>query len=308
MRTFRLFVLLSLVAALSGLLAACSGAAVETERPRGAVTDVSGIAWAGADSFLVVHDAKTPDEDGRARVSLVRFSEGAAPDWTPLAVAWPPGGPPSHDLESIARIPGTALYLLAESGDDGTDRQRIFVVDLGTGGAVREVAAWPEPVFNVEGSAAFRRGGALYFAFAERAHGEAQTEVVWGRLSLDPFGFEAGGRAPVPNPLPGPDARPVSALDVTPDGRLLAAAASDPGDDGPFRSGVWEVGRIVEDGAGRVHLRPHARPVAAAVLDGVKVEGVTVVEGGLVVGTDDENGGGALRWVRDSGSGISGGG
>lgn len=292
------------VAFLLVLLAGCNGPAVERTpaggRDPAPMPDVSGLAWVAETTFLVVHDAKTPEEDDRPRVSLVTLAPDAAPAWVPLDVDWPETGPPSHDLESIARIPDTSTFLLAESGNSGSSHRRIFVADLEAQRlTIREVAAWPVQVHDVEGAAVARRGEELVFVFAERAHGARLTELVWGRLSLGPLTLRDIRRAPFENPLMGRDTRAVSAIEVDPEGRLYVAAAYDPGDDGgPFRSAVWEVGRLSGRAEGAVNVELLAEPVRLATLDGLKAEGLAVTDrGNLVVGTDDEDFGGTLRWL-----------
>lgn len=74
--------------------------------------DISGLAWIEQDTFLAVHDAKNPEENNRPRVSILslpRTPEGIR--WKPLEIDWPHPLKESSDLESIARIPGTSLYL-----------------------------------------------------------------------------------------------------------------------------------------------------------------------------------------------------
>lgn len=265
--------------------------------------DLSGLAWLEGDTFVAVHDAKQGEEDDRPRVSLVHLPRGPEGiGWTPLAVDWPAAGA-SHDLESVARIPGTRSFLLAESGDDGGAPRRLFLADA-KGDALRILTAvpWPRPVVNVEGTAVARVGGHLVFVYAERAHGRDSTRIAWAPLTLDPLAFGAFEEVTlaVDDPV-GADARPVSAIEVDPRGRLYVAAAADPErDDGPFRSVVWDVGAVVVDAAGRVRVALDPRPAHVATLDGLKVESLAAREesGGritLFAGTDDEHYGAVLR-------------
>lgn len=298
MRTYR-----STLALLLTLLVACNGPAVGVEpvEPSGlrVLPGVSGLAWVEGDTFLVVHDAKTPDEDDRPRVSLVELTPDAAPVWTPLSVDWPVDGPPSHDLESIARVPGTSTYLLAESGNGGSAHRRIFVVNLDVQRlTIREAVEWPVPVHDVEGTAVVRRGDALYFVFAERAHGDAGTQIFWAPLWLDPLRLGAADSVRFSNPMgEREDARSVAALEIDDRGRVWVASTYDPGrDQGPFRSAIWGVGRFTVRPGGERTVRLHEQPELVATLDGMKVEGFTLDgDGALVVGTDDEDFGGVLR-------------
>jgi hypothetical protein len=84
-------------------------------------------------------------------------------------------------------------------------------------------------------------------------------------------------------------------------GHIYAASTLDPEgtsadpDNGPFRSIVYRIGRVGADG-----LKLQAKPKVLAVLDGLKVEGLTIREQEdgereIFIGTDDENYGGILR-------------
>lgn len=296
MRRLAAFAVWTLAPALAG----CGSG--ETTPPVAGLPDLSGLAWVEGDDFLAVHDAKADEEPSNPRVSLLTAPRSGIPlRWMPLDVDWSVAGGPSHDLESIARIPGTATYILAESGDSGSAFRRVFVAELsGMTLTIREVAPWPVPVFDVEGTAVARVGDARYFLFAERAHGERTTRLVWARLGLDPFTLRDAREAVIESPWPtGPDARPVSALEVDAGGRVYVASAFDPDrDEGPFHSAVWMVGTLVPAADGIELVRP-ASPERVATLDGLKVESLAVrvdTSGAtLFVGTDDEHFGGVLR-------------
>lgn len=266
--------------------------------------DVSGLAWIDGDRFLAVHDAKYPDEAGFPRVSVLEVPsslEGVR--WTRLDVAFP--DQPASDLESAARIPGEPdRFLVAESSEEVAEKpfsNRIFVLELSdAGAAVVDHAEWPVATTNVEGIAVAEVGNGLVFVFAERADGEAASEIRFAELSLDPLGFgefQSAGSFASPGPT-GPTARPVAALEVDAQGFLYAASSEDPDDDGgPFRSAVYRIGRIVRD-SGAVEL--DLAPTLIGTLDGLKVESIAArqrPDGALEiwVGVDDEYYGGTMR-------------
>jgi hypothetical protein len=307
-----------LVSSVALAMAACATPAQRSpveEIPRVApgraalLPDVSGLAWLGGDRFLAVHDAKVPEEAHLPRVSLLQLPTGLDGIlWNPLPIVFPVEQ--SSDLESAARIPGESggrvRVLLAESTEEQVEKpfsRRIFLAEIeGERVAIVDHVLWPVPTVNVEGIAVAEAGERLLFLFAERAHGQASSEIRWAELTLDPlaFGtFRSAGAFASPGPT-GPIARPISALEVDASGAIYAASAEDPDDDsGPFRSSVYRIGRVVvADGGPAVELDPP--PTLLGTLDGLKVESLAVREAPgepleVWVGVDDENYGGTIR-------------
>ena len=209
--------------------------------------DISGLAWIAGSRFLAIHDAK--DQTNRPRVSIVDLPQSP----TGLTHPWPWPHGLSSDLESVARIPGTSLILLLESGSGerrGAPLRRIFLVEHGDRGLeIVDVVDWPVSVNNVEGAAVARVGEQLIFLFAERAEGQGSTALRWAPMTVRPvaFGSFQEVRFTAPNPT-GRNARPVTAVESDDVGRIYVASAVDPGtDNGPFRSVIWRIGRIEAD-------------------------------------------------------------
>ena len=196
--------------------------------------------------------------------------------------------------------------MFAESGQEGEHDRRIFYA-VYNNGMVRIVShiVWPVDIKNVEATEVCRVGDRMVFMYAERADSLPSTKLRWAPLSLNPLkigGFKEityKGVDPV-----GKGARPIVALDVDSDGFIYIVSAYDSGsDDGPYRSVVWRIGRMIadKDGNPQVRLGDHKR---LANLDGLKVESITVREPGtgsrqIYVGTDDEHYGGIIRLLPD---------
>jgi len=280
-----------------------------------AMPGISGLTWAGADTFLAIHDAKYPAEASAPRVSLfTRSASGRGWTWTPLNVDWPAEEGPSSDLESGARIPGTSHFLLVESGGGQKPMSHVYLAHRqGTTLHVRAAAAWPVPVTNVEGSTVARLDDQLVFLYAERSAGQDSTALAWSLLSADalragqlqwgPFRHVA-----IPNLAPaGAGARAASDLAIDAAGRIYMTTTYDPSDDyGPFQSSVWSVGHLSHDDTGVPTVLLASPPCRRATLDGLKVEGLAVRHGSsaglsnrsgtdVFIGTDDEHLGAVLR-------------
>jgi hypothetical protein len=267
--------------------------------------DLSGLAWVEEDLFIGVHDAKRNAEKYYwPRISLVRLpkSEIEGVTWQSLDLKFPGSEGPSSDLESVSRIPGGKGFLFAESGQEGESARRIFFAVYSNNGLkIESQVPWPVPVENVEATEVCQVGEQLIFMYAERAEGLSATKLRWATLSLNPLEFGPFKEITYKCADPvGKGARPIVALAVDVDGFINSVSAYDPGnDDGPFRSVVWRIGKMIADGNGnaQVDLGENKR---LATLDGLKVESIAVRESGkdgkqVYVGTDDEHYGGIIR-------------
>lgn len=283
--------------------------------------DISGVSWVDGDAFLVVHDGKSdPTEISRPRVSLLLLPNDVSspPDlareatdgsfFRDIQIDWRDDVP--NDLESIARIPGTRQFLFAESGDDCTDFQRIFLasVDSAYGVTIDDATRWPSSpecasgVYNVEAMAVFRLAGHDFLVYAERAEGLPSTELRWARLALNPLRFGPFSSVRFSAKGTAAGVRPIVALDIDSRGDVYAATAYDPDDDGgPFRSWVSKIGQFRAAPRGDAQFVPSGKFGNVARQDGYKIEGIavrpTTTEVEVYAGSDDENWGAEFRKV-----------
>jgi hypothetical protein len=267
--------------------------------PSPQLPDVSGLAWIEGDRFITIHDAKGSADQPRA--SLVTLPTGDRRfQWQSLPILWPHASDPGRDLESVARIPATLDFLVAESGSAG---DRLFLTRYdGQHLKVIETIPWPAPIQNVEGMTVAQIGTQLVFLYAERAGGQAVTHIRWAPLRLNPIQFGPFQSVPWTSPLPAQKSlRLVSEVAVDQQGALYVTSATDPDlNHGPFRSWVWHIGNLEPQRAGSVQVVLDPVPQLLARLDGFKVEGLVVRDGAdrqpeMIVGSDDENYGGIVR-------------
>jgi hypothetical protein len=267
--------------------------------------DVSGMAWIEDDLFLVVHDAKNnPEKHNWPRVSIVQLPElelkGVT--WNTLDMKFPGPEGPSSDLESACSIPGRKAFLFAESGQEGEDDRRIFYAVYDNDMLqIESYIVWPEAIKNVEATEVCQVNDQLIFVYAERSADLPSTKLRWAPLSLDPLkigDFEEitfEGIDPV-----GKGARPIVAMDIDSDGFIYIISSYDSGsDDGPYRSVLWQIGKVRADknGSPKIDLIENKR---LANLDGLKVESIAIREQKngskqIFIGTDDEHFGGIIR-------------
>ncbi|MGX2993230.1 hypothetical protein JNUCC64_02870 [Streptomyces sp. JNUCC 64] len=270
-----------------GITAGISGAA-----PTGEGTP------AGTD-VLVVHDNKHPAEP---KVSLVRFTTGLAPSASVLR--WE-GDRDPVDLEALTAVPGVRgeFVALESSGrgyhlrlaGDSVWALRQFTLP-GSPAATGD-GSWSPTGDNYEAFALTGTPfGGLTAVWAHRGQDEDPAVLNAAALDWGSLSFGPRSSAPVRVSYPAADVRHISDLAVSPAGRLTVTSASDPGNDGPFDSAVYDAGRLVTGGPDGPSPAPAARPRRLAVFPGHKIEALGCgTATGAVLGTDDENAGGSVR-------------
>ncbi|MEU5162692.1 hypothetical protein AB0G74_24210 [Streptomyces sp. NPDC020875] len=265
----------------------------------GITSGISGIAEVdpgrGSGELLAVHDNK---HAGEPRVSRLRIGAAGAAEVRRLR--W--DGPRLPvDLEALSDVPGRPgeFVALESSGRGYHLRLRPRSVRVVREFTVPGVAAGEtgEKGENYESFALVRQGGRLIAVWAHRGQDADPAGLRLARLEWPGLRFGVPRSVQVTVPYPSERVRHISDADITVTGRLVTAAASDPGDDGPFRSAVYDLGRVRvgTDGEPSPYLRE--RPVRLGVFGGHKVEAVACGADAstAVLGTDDENLGG---WVR----------
>jgi hypothetical protein len=272
--------------------------------------DLSGLSWVEDDLFIGVHDAKNnAEKENWPRISLIRLpqSELDGVIWEPVALNFPGPGGVSSDMESACSLPGGKEFLFVESGQEGEQYRRIFYAEYDNGAVIiSSYTDWPVEIVNVEATEVCLVGEKLVFLYAERAQDSSSTQLRWAELSISPLGFGEFEELTYEAIDPvGPGARPIVAIDVDSDGFIYIVSAYDSGsDNGPYRSVVWQIGQVIEDGQGNpaVELGLNNR---LADLDGLKVESIAIRElaadsNEIYIGTDDEHYGGILRLLPGS--------
>jgi hypothetical protein len=72
---------------------------------------------------------------------------------------------------------------------------------------------------------------------------------------------------------------------------IIISAASDSGDNGPFASALYQIGKLIVSDKGEPNIAIKAKPVELYRTEQYKIEGVVPVAGGFAVASDDENNG-----------------
>ena len=250
---------------------------------------VSGIATTTSeDTYLVVHDNKKKDQ---LRAGLVNLSA----DSLYRGLGWPVKDLPI-DLEALTNISGMEDQYIAMGSwgfcywlalDLSTNRLKLIKEFRIPGSG---------PPLNLESLVLWFAGNSWYISWAHRGSVKEPSILFWGSIDLfsEVVTIQKEDSIFVSVPWPILDKRHMSDMDLDRDGILWAAATSDPGDDGPYQSGIYKIGKFQKQNGKMEFLIADSFP-KQFVFQQNKVEALTIAGNKMVFATDDENLGAAIN-------------
>jgi len=250
---------------------------------------VSGIATTTSeDTYLVVHDNK---KKGQLRAGLVNLSA----DSLYRGLGWPVKDLPI-DLEALTNISGMEDQYIA-MGSWGFCYW--LALDLSTNrlNLIKEFRIpGSGPPLNLESLVLWFAGDSWYIAWAHRGSVKEPSILFWGSIDLfaEVVTIHKEDSIFVNVPWPILDKRHMSDIDLDSDGILWAAATSDPGDDGPYESGIYKIGKFQKQNDKMEFFIADSFP-KQFVFQRNKVEAFTIAGNKKVFATDDENLGAAIN-------------
>ncbi|GAB3745737.1 hypothetical protein GCM10027598_82820 [Amycolatopsis oliviviridis] len=255
----------------------------------GMTSGASGVAVLDRDGdrvdALVLRDNKKPGENRAVRVRLQHGTVSKVD-----TIGWP--GELPVDLEAAEAVPGKKGEFIALASDGKGFHVKLDDRRLKVLGEFRVPKGDPDD--NYEGFALKKVNDRLFAVWADRGQDARPATLYSAEFSVSKLSFKKPKSRPFRVPYPTTDVRHTSDVEITADDRVLVSAASDPGDDGPFDSAVYEAGVLRSDGS--IALSPVPRKIGD--FPGHKIEAMTCLSrscGTLLYGTDDEAAGGRLR-------------
>ena len=245
---------------------------------------VSGIA-PFKDGYLVVVDNK---KKGQPRISYIDRELKIHP------VAWPARKLP-YDLEAIIMLPGNEnRFILMESTGicyeldiDSTSLQTDLIHSFTLPNL--------KPTMNLEGLTIFPSGQGLVFIYGDRGSDKRKSTLFTAFFNPKKRSFYEVSKFTVDLPKPKNHKRNIADLTIKANGSVWTSATSDPSDNGPFTTAIYELGEI--DHAGTfTPIHPELQqPIM--VFGGQKVEAMIFHNGHLVLMTDNENFGATFKQI-----------
>ena len=272
-----------------------------------------GGAQSSGDLFLAVHDTKS-DPALFKRLSRLQWHDRRS--WGMFSLTWPARAELPNDLEAISAIPGETDYVAVTSrgrayrlaipaanstiGDVFFTSDPRSLVQEPTVRAVFDLPATPEPNRDLETFQITRLGNRLVVLFADRGGDRRPATLHWGWFDPASNAIALQGSTTITGPLDPKLQRSLSDLVVLPDGRLLGAAAIDRGDNGPFQSTLYWLGRLQLDGD-QIRWQPSAQGRSLVNAGNHKIEALALAPPEsptrLAIATDDENLGVAVTQI-----------
>ncbi|MEH2385282.1 MAG: hypothetical protein V7K14_05730 [Nostoc sp.] len=238
-------------------------------------------------NFMIVHDNK---QKNQGRLAIISIKGKNQPEYFPLN--WPSNIELPIDLEALTSVPEktkSSFITLSSSG-------KAYYIRLEP--AKKTISVLKEfnlpgitPGNNFEAFGLQNIDGKLVAIWADRGAGEQPATIFWGVFDLAKYQITLAGSAKLKVPFPSGNVRHISDIKVDSVGIVYITSASDAGDDGPFQSAVYVAGYLGLRG-NKIAWQQNPQFVPFYRSNYHKIEGIELVpgaEGGVVVGTDDEN-------------------
>ncbi|MHC5776391.1 hypothetical protein [Nostoc sp.] len=281
------------IVVLGGLLLISLQVLAQDWRPvRGGIPfGISGIALIEPQSnsldFLIVHDNK---QKNQGRLAIISIKGKNQPEYFPLN--WPNNIELPIDLVALTSVPEKTKFSFIALSSSG----KAYYIRLNP--ANKTISVLKE--FNLPGIIQGNNfeafglqniDGKLVAIWAHRGEGKQPATIFWGVFDLAKYQITLAGSANLKAPFPSGNVRHISDIKVDPVGIVYITSASDAGDDGPFQSAVYVAGYLGLHG-NKIAWQQNPQLVPFYRSNYHKIEGIELVpgaEGGVVVGTDDEN-------------------
>lgn len=246
-------------------------------------------------NFLIVHDNK---QKNQGRLAIVSLKGDHPPAYSPIN--WPSNAELPIDLEALTSIPGENNLRFIAFSSAGKAYDLILDPKNKTISVLKvfELPNIPQSS-NFEAFSLQNLAGKLVAVWAHRGEDKQPATIYWGFFDLAKYQIIPGGSAQLTVPFPSEHVRHISDMKLDSAGILYITSASDTGDDGPFQSAVYVAGYLsLRNNQIVWQQNPQLFPLQKFKYH--KIEALELIpgaNGGVVVGTDDENLGGYLYFI-----------
>ena len=238
--------------------------------------------------FLVVHDNKKKNQP---RISYLDNSLRLR------KLIWPEPLLP-YDLEALHKMPGFKnKFITMES----TGKVYIFYVDP-FNFRIEIVQTFTLPgissKMNLEGFAIYNSAQGQILLYGDRGSNKRSSTLITAFYNPANHNIYEVNKFEIELPIPRKSKRNIADLTIDINGGVWTSATSDPGNNGPFKTAIYQIGQMNNTGTFDFNHPSLLNPLM--VIENQKVEAMIFDEGDLILMTDNENFGATFLRIRET--------
>ena len=149
---------------------------------------------------------------------------------------------------------------------------------------------------NLEGLTIYPSGQGLLFIYGDRGSDSRPSTLFTSFFNRKNKKFYDINQFTFDLPKPKKHKRNISDLAIDMDGNLWTVATSDPGNNGPFTSVIYELGKINHAGLFKPNHPNLIQPIS--IIEDQKVEALMFNNDDLILMTDNENLGATIKFMK----------
>ena len=248
---------------------------------------ISGVA-SFENGFLVVHDNKKMKQP---RLSYLDRSLKLR------KLIWPETNLP-YDLEALHLMPGFANKFVAM---ESTGKAYIFLVDpFDFRIEILSTITLPgiSNKMNLEGFAVFQSAQGTVFIYGDRGSNKRKSTLITAFFDPQNNKIDTIEKFIIDLPIPKKSKRNIADIAIDKNGAVWTVATSDPGNNGPFKSAIYQIGHLNNVGTFNYNHPDLLKPLI--VIDEQKIEAMMFKDNELVLMTDNENNGSSYFSIKEA--------
>ena len=238
--------------------------------------------------FLVVHDNK---KKSQPRISYLDKSLRLR------KLVWPEPKLP-YDLEALHKMPGFKNKFIAM---ESTGKAYIFYIDP-FNFRIEIVQTFTLPgisnKMNLEGLAIYNSAQGQIFLYGDRGSNKRSSTLIVALYDPTNHNIFEVSKFEAELPIPEKSKRNIADLTIDINGGVWTAATSDPGNNGPFKTAIYQVGQMNNTGTFDFNHPSLLKPLM--IIENQKVEAMIFDKGDLILMTDNENFGATFLRIKET--------
>ena len=140
---------------------------------------------------------------------------------------------------------------------------------------------------NLEGLAVYNSAQGQIFIYGDRGSDKRSSTLITAFYEPDNHKIYEVNKFVIDLPVPKNDKRNIADLTIDNNGAVWTSATSDPGNDGPFKTAIYQIGQMSNVGTFDFNHPSLLKPLI--MIDNQKVEAMLFDKGELILMTDNEN-------------------